>query len=173
MPGAHGSHLHQLVKLTPRQSELFSDASQLPADIVLYMVRLWRPFADLLCSGQMQCLGVTRKQSSASLDIFADRPAFRITPNLGITWGEHAISGNDWDELAFFFARCCRDIDFDDGEDIMVEGFMCRLVGMGANFAPPPGELLRTDPTGVVKNMFDAVVMVRCVLLTNMARSSA
>ena len=113
MPSGHGSHAHRLIKLKPRQSELFSDASQLPADIVLYMVRLWRPFVDLLCSGQMQCLGVTRKQHQASWDIFAGgMPAFRITPNLGINWGDDAVSGNDWDELAFFFARCCHNIVF-------------------------------------------------------------
>ena len=50
---------------------------------------------------------------------------------------------------------------------------MCRLVGMGANFAPPPGELLRTDPTGTVKKMFDVLVLVRCLLLSNMVRNSA
>ena len=61
----------------------------------------------------MQCLGVTRKQYQASWGIFAGgMPAFRITPNLGINWGDDAVSANDWDEFAFFFARCCRDIDF-------------------------------------------------------------
>ena len=46
MPGGHGSHPHRLAKLTPRQCDIFSDASQLLADIVLYMVRIWRPFVD-------------------------------------------------------------------------------------------------------------------------------
>ena len=88
MQSGHGSHPHRLAKLTPRQRDIFSYASQLPADIVLYMVRIWRPFVDLLCSGHMQCLGVTRKQYQASWDIFAGwMPAFRITPNLGINWG--------------------------------------------------------------------------------------
>ena len=40
MPSGHGSHPHRLAKLTWRQREIFSDVSQLPANIVLYSVRI-------------------------------------------------------------------------------------------------------------------------------------
>ena len=36
MPSGHGSHPHRLAELTWRQCEIFSDVSQLPANIVLY-----------------------------------------------------------------------------------------------------------------------------------------